>query len=467
MVPSGRCTKPASRWMPPAKRRGPIARTSDPRARPAPRRGSGRGPTRRRRDHEVGQVEDEHRRVGDDRDLVAFQRAEDRQTAPAAVAAARRRGRSRRTAAGDGARPAGAPRRRGSRAAPCSPAPRRRCRGRPSPVPGSTSRRRPASRHEDRAGEPDIEPTRAQLAVGPGLEAAAGGTAERHDPADRPAGGADHDRRSRPDLADDAGERGSPAARTSRRRRPAIGHASRTRIRRPGRSWPAGAAASARALGAAADELDQAWVAEPLGDRCPDHDRVAGRDERSVARCERKTRHRRCPRPARRARTSPTLAGPVTGRPRPQRRLPADRRSRAAVGPIGQAQRDVAKVDEQSAQSAGHIDREMTAARPEADGVAEAELGDGLLARRRGRRARARQGQVERARLRPAMDDERAGRSTGAQPGRGDDSAQRGEQVVREVGEDRARSPGSGMEPERAQQPCVVECELARPPADG
>ena len=48
--------------------------------------------------------------------------------------------------------------------------------------------------------------------------------------------------------------------------------------------------------------------------------------------------------------------------------------------PLGQPHRNVAQVDEEPAEAACDVDREMAPARPEPDRVAEAEFGDSRLA---------------------------------------------------------------------------------------
>ena len=125
-------------------------------------------------------------------------------------------------------------------------------------------------------------------------------------------------------------------------------------------------------------------VAQPLGDRRPDHDRIAGRHERPVARCEREERvDRRRDEPAGRDEADVGWRSRVA--PADDRGLPRLEQLAAQVGPVGQAERHVAQVDHQAAQAAGHVDREVTAARPEPDRVAEAELGDRRAARAAGR----------------------------------------------------------------------------------
>ena len=50
-------------------------------------------------------------------------------------------------------------------------------------------------------------------------------------------------------------------------------------------------------------------------------------------------------------------------RPLPQRCLPGGEQVAPAIGPVGQPQRDVPQVDEQPAEPAGDVDREVAAAR--------------------------------------------------------------------------------------------------------
>ncbi len=183
-----------------------------------------------------------------------------------------------------GGRSAGAPRTRGSRAAPCSTGPATTMPRMPiarARVSVSASTREPTTRivPADPTSRP---PARSSLSVA-GLEAAAGRAAERHDAADAAAGGADGDRRSRADLADDARERrlervgdvarGDPPAAAPLEhvfagRQRGVAAAARGPVqRRPGR----GSAVAGTPM------LVEARVAQPLRDRRPDDDRIAGR----------------------------------------------------------------------------------------------------------------------------------------------------------------------------------------------
>ena len=89
--------------------------------------------------------------------------------------------------------------------------------------------------------------------------------------------------------------------------------------------------------------------------------------ERARDRRRRRRRRAALPCPRRRSRV----------RPRPQRRLPRGEQVAPPVGPIGQAQRDVAQVDEQAAQAARRRrSRSGGRAPPRRTRVAELELGD-------------------------------------------------------------------------------------------
>ena len=299
----------------------------------------------------------------------------------------RRRGRAPRTAAADGAPRAGAPPRRGSRAVPCSTARRRPRRGRPSPGPGSASRRRPASRRPGSC-RPSRRRARRRAArpPAPAWSRPRVGPPRATMPRMPATGRADRDAGPRPDVADDARRTATRAGRRCRPSRPASGRASRRRTRRPapcssprrGTADPAPAGLRHRPrVGISTSSSRGSRSRSAIG--APTHDRVAGRDQRPVARGEREDRVDR----RRRSAGGPGRAG---RRPSASRRRLAGRdrasatassSSRRRSGPIGQPERDVAQVDEEPAESAGHVDREVAAACPEPDRVAELELGDG------------------------------------------------------------------------------------------
>ena len=160
--------------------------------------------------------------------------------------------------------------------------------------PGAGQRLRVDSRadDQDRARRTDIEPARAQLALGAGLETAARRPAEGDDAADATAGGPDRDAGPRPDRTDDPGER----------RFDRVGHVAG---RDPPAAVPVEDVLATRPLLVAASgqadpptaglrhgrrrdlHLVEPGIAQALGDRGPEHDRIAGRDERPVARRER------------------------------------------------------------------------------------------------------------------------------------------------------------------------------------
>ena len=228
----------------------------------------------------------------------------------------------------------------------------------------------PRADDEDRAGQPDIEAAGAELAVARGgdVEPAAGRTTEGHDARHGAARGPDGDRRAGPDLADDARDR----------RLERLGHLA-------GRDAPAAAPVEEELARRDADAagrvrarpvsgaVAEAGVAQPLGDRRPGDDRFARRHERPVARREsaatddrpgRSTRRRS--RRRARDRLASGRAGDRLGHPSapgPEGRLPRREQVAPAVGAVGQPQRHVAQVDEQAAQAAGDVDREVPAAR--------------------------------------------------------------------------------------------------------
>ena len=155
----------------------------------------------------------------------------------------------------------------------------------------------PRADDEDRPGRPDVETARAQFAVGAELEAAAGRAAERDDPADAAAGRPDRDAGAR------AGRRGRSPRTASRARSVMSPVATRQRpchsktyspvgpLSAPRRAWPA-QRAPGRGAGRRLGQVDlvEARVAQPLGDGRPDHDRIAGGDQRPVAGREREQR---------------------------------------------------------------------------------------------------------------------------------------------------------------------------------
>ena len=295
LVPSGSRTRPASSWTPPANRRGPIG-LDEPALAPGQRAGADPDEVRRRgRDD---QVRAGRRRASAGRSTIATSwpasAREDRlDRAGQRPPRWRRRGRAPRTAAAGGGPPAGAPRRRGSRAAPCSTGRPRRCPRTPiarARVSVSASTREPTTRIVP--ADPTSRPPERSSPSVPGLEPAAGRAAEGHDPADAAPGGPDRD----PDAR--AGPRGRSrrtaprAGRRCRRSRPASGRATAKTYSPPGPGaraaprWPIQRSPGRAATSVGGLELLEARVAEPLGDRRPDDDRIAGRHERPVAGCE-------------------------------------------------------------------------------------------------------------------------------------------------------------------------------------
>ena len=101
------------------------------------------------------------------------------------------------------------------------------------PRPGERLRIDPRADHEDRAGRPDVEPARSQLALGTGLEPSARRRTEGHDPADAAPGRPDRDPDAGSDLADDARRTAIRACRTGRPARRASGRATGRRTRHP------------------------------------------------------------------------------------------------------------------------------------------------------------------------------------------------------------------------------------------
>ncbi len=102
---------------------------------------------------------------------------------------------------------------------------------------------------------------------------------------------------------------------------------------------------------------------------------------------------------------------------------------------------------------------------PEADRVPELELGRGRFARRQVDQLQAAGHEVQRAIARRAVDPQRARRAARPQPGRRDHGAQRHEQVVGQVGQDRPALAGIGDGAQRPEQPGVVQGDLAGPRA--
>ena len=345
-------------------------------------------------DDEVRQVEHEHRRVGHDRDLVAGQRGEDRldrarQRPPDGAVEDEHRERRQpvegRALAGLGreevapflARQAGHD----------DPADAHR------PGPGERLGIDPRADHQDRAGRSDVEPARSQLALGTGLEPPARRPTEGHDPADAATGRPDRDPDAGSDLAHDPGERRlERVGQVAQRDAPAVVPQEDVLATGPGLvaapRWLDPAIAGARG-DLRRVELLEARVAEALGDRRPDDDRIAGRHERPVAGCEgehgvdRRHHESTC-------RHEADVRGGHASRPGHDRRLPRLEELTAQVGPVGQPQRHVAQVDHEAAEPARHVDREMPAARAEPDPVAELELGHRRTCRAAGRRGRGR-----------------------------------------------------------------------------
>ena len=290
---------------PPAGSDPPGPRTSPSRTRT--RSGGGVG-TR-----QAGQVEDEHRRVRDDRDLVTGQVAEQRQHARPATG---RRTAPSSTSTANGGNRCSADRWRASEARksrrslldrPVTTTPRTpMARAR---VSVSASTRDPTTRIAP--AEFTLEPTGAQLALRAALEPPARRPTERHDPAEAAAGGPDRDRGPGPDLADDPGDRDLEwiADRAARDAPPAapLEHELASVQATPGpvgRARPAIAGSRVVVVGflgtglARRRQVDllEAPIPDALGDGCPDHDRVARRRPAADRPARGGTRHR----PARR-----------------------------------------------------------------------------------------------------------------------------------------------------------------------
>ena len=157
----------------------------------------------------------------------------------------------------------------------------------------------------------------------------------------------------------------------------------------------------------------EARIPDALGDRGANDDRITRRNQRMVAR--RQPEHDvdtgaatsgrdGTSRTSDGARSSPVAPGRDGG-------LPCLERLAAKVCPIGQPERDVAEIDHQPAQPAGHVDREMPAATTQPDRVVELEFGDGGVARRQIDKLEAPRSQVALAGAVGAMKLERARRS--------------------------------------------------------
>ena len=131
----------------------------------------------------------------------------------------------------------------------------------------------------------------------------------------------------------------------------------------------------------------------------------------------------------------------IIGRGHPERVLPRLEQLAPPIGPIRQAQRDVAQVDEQATQPTCHLDREMPSAAAEPDRVAEPELGACRLARRQVDELEAarQRGRARSSRSRRELTSLPALRPARTPPGV-IDAAERREQVVDEVGDQRRRS---------------------------
>ena len=327
----------------------------------------------------------------DDRDLATGERGEDgldgarQRSAGGAVEDEDRE----RTAAGGGP-PAGGPPRRGNRAVPCSASPATTTPRTPiarARVSVSASTREPTTRIVP--ARPDVEAARPQLAIGPGdVEPAARRAAERDDPADPATGRPDRDRRCPGRTSRTMPANGVSTGRRCRRSRRASGRATRTAYSppravlspRPGpapvHAAPPGCARR-RLASAGTLALVEPGVAQPFGDRRADHDRSPAVDERPVARRRARRAASTGAAISRRAGTSADVAGGHRAS-RPRRPRSATRRGAPPRGRARSGRRSghVAQVDHQATEPAGHVDREVPAARPEPDRVAEMELGD-------------------------------------------------------------------------------------------
>ena len=161
------------------------------------------------------------------------------------------------------------------------------------PGPGQRLGIDPRPDDEDRAGRPDVEAARAQLAVDPGVEPAAGRPAEGDDAADAASGRADRDPGPRPDLADDPRERRLDGVGDVAAPRCASGRATRRRTHRRARARRRGAGGRSSAHRAGARRRRRAarprrdagraaarrWAPRPRPSRRPR--RAAGRPARA------------------------------------------------------------------------------------------------------------------------------------------------------------------------------------------
>src|SRR6185503_15710926 len=151
----------------------------------------------------------------------------------------------------------------------------------------------------------------------------------------------------------------------------------------------------------------------------------------------------------------------------PQGLLPGVEQLPAALGPVRQTERHVAQVDEEAAEAAGHVDRELPAADTEADRVAEVELRGGDLARWQVDELETTRHEVAVRGTGARVDGQGARTGPGADPRGDDDAAEWRQDVVDEVHERLAAFDRVGDHAEGAEQPGVVLGDRdGRRPAD-
>ena len=141
--------------------------------------------------------------------------------------------------------------------------------------------------------------------------------------------------------------------------------------------------------------------------------------------------------------------------------------SRRRSGPVREAQRHVAEVEQQPAEAARDLDGELPAAAAEPDGVAERELRGRLLAGRQVDQLEAAGHEVELAGPGLGADGHLAGALAGPDPARDHDARERRQQVVGDVAQELAALARVGDRAGRPEHPRVVVGDRdRRRPAD-
>ena len=474
-APSSRRTAPASRCTPPAKRRSPSRPAqvpSRPACSPARTRTRSAGGVG---DGQVGGVEHEHRRVGDDGDLATHQPVEDGQDRARQRSAERavedEHGERRQSMEGG---PLARLRGQRSRAAPCSRSPL------------TMTPRTPIARARVRVSASIRDPTTRMVPANPtsrppersspSLPVATWsrprvGSTQGHDAAHRPAAGPDDDRRAGSHLADDARDRALDGLGEL-----ATGDAPATP---PVEQQLALRDATAR-LGrhrVGDRDLHETRVAQPLRDRGAGHHRLAGRDQGAVTGRQREsdldvlvddralpdqaqvTGHRLRVLGADRPAHSRDPAHSAVCQAASRSRRRSARSGRRSGTSRRSTRRPLRPPPTSMAKWRPRVPR-RTVSRNRNSAVAS-------LARRQVHELQAAGHQIELRGRAARVDDETARGAPGSQPGRRHDAAERRQEVVGEIGHDRQPLAGIRDRAQRPQEPGVVEGVLARAgPAD-